>query len=128
MIGNDAAVTFAGTFGYFELNTMLPVAAHNLLQSIDLLANASHVFARRCVVGLEADREKCESNIEQSLAMCTALAPVIGYDKAAKIAKVAYETGRTVREVAIEMSGLDKKKLDGLLDAKSQTEPGTGVG
>ncbi|HEX3626644.1 MAG TPA: class II fumarate hydratase [Verrucomicrobiae bacterium] len=128
VIGNDAAVTFAGTFGNFELNTMLPVAAHNLLQSIELLASASRVFARRCVAGLEADAQKCESNIEKSLAMCTSLAPVIGYDKAAKIAKVAYESGRTVREVAIETSGLDKNKIAELLDAKSQTEPGTGVG
>ena len=128
VIGNDAAVTFAGTFGNFELNTMQPVAAYNLLQSIELLTSASRVFARRCITGLEADAEKCEGNIEQSLAMCTALAPEIGYDKAAKIAKVAYETGRTVREVALEISGLDKAKLDKLLDAKSQTEPGTGAG
>ena len=102
VIGNDTVVTFGGTYGFFELNTMLPVIAYNLLQSIELLASASRVFARRCVAGLEADTQKCESNIEQSLAMCTALAPVIGYDKAAKIAKVAYETGRTVREVALE--------------------------
>jgi len=121
VIGNDATVTFAGTFGNFELSTMLPVAAYNLLQSIELLSNASRVFAQRCVIGLEADVEKCEGNIEQSLAMCTALAPAIGYDQAAKIAKVAYESGRTVREVAMEMSGLDKKKLDQLLDPKNQT-------
>jgi fumarate hydratase class II len=104
------------------------VAAHNLIQAIDLLTQASLVFARRCVAGLEADVEKCESNIEQSLAMCTALAPEIGYDKAAKIAKVAYGTGRTVREVAMEMSGLSKKRLDELLDPRSQTEPGQGSG
>lgn len=128
VIGNDSVVTFAGTFGNFELNTMLPVTAYNLLQAIELLTNASLVFARRCVSGLEADVEKCEANIERSLAMCTALAPEIGYDKAAKIAKVAYESGRTVREVALEMSGLDKKKLDELLDPKGQTEPGTGSG
>ncbi len=128
VIGNDAVVTFAGTFGNFELNTMLPVAAYNLLQAIELLTNVSRVFARRCVSGLEADAEKCEANIEQSLAMCTALAPEIGYDNAAKIAKVAYETGRTVREVALEMSGLSKKKLNELLDPKSQTEPGIGSG
>ena len=128
VIGNDAVVTFAGTFGNFELNTMLPVTAYNLLQAIELLTSASRVFARRCVAGLEADAEKCEGNIERSLAMCTALAPEIGYDKAAKIAKIAYETGRTVREVALEISGLDKKKLDKLLDAKSQTEPGAGSG
>ncbi|MDE3068543.1 MAG: class II fumarate hydratase [Verrucomicrobiota bacterium] len=128
VIGNDATVTFAGTFGSFELNTMLPVAAHNLLEAIDLLTSASRVFARRCVSGLAADARKCESNIEKSLAMCTSLAPVIGYDQAAKIAKAAYESGRTVREVAREMSGLDNRKMDELLDARSQTEPGTGLG
>jgi fumarate hydratase, class II len=125
VIGNDAVVTFGGTFGNFELNTMLPVTAHNLLQSIELLASASRVFSRRCVAGLEADRDKCRSYIELSLAMCTALAPEIGYDQAAKIAKVAYDSGRTVREVAVEMSGLDRKKLDELLDPKKQTQPPT---
>ncbi len=128
VIGNDAAITFGGTFGNFELNVMLPVIAHNLLQAIELLTTGSRVFARRCVAGLEADVAKCEGNIENSLAMCTALAPVIGYDKAAKIAKVAYETGRTIRQVALETSGLDKAKLDQLMDARSQTEPGTGAG
>ncbi len=124
VIGNDAAVTFSGTYGEFELNTMLPVTAYNLLQSISLLASACRVFSKRCITGLDADREKCEGNIEQSLAMCTALAPVIGYDQAAKIAKVAYDTGRTVRQVALETSGIPKAKLDELLDPKSQTEPG----
>ncbi len=124
VIGNDAAVTFSGVYGVFELNTMLPVTAYNLLQSISLLTSASRVFAKRCIAGLEVDREKCEGNIEQSLAMCTALAPVIGYDQAAKIAKVAYDTGRTVRQVALETSGIPKSKLDELLDPKSQTEPG----
>jgi fumarate hydratase, class II len=128
VIGNDAAITFGGAFGNFELNVMLPVIAHNLLQAIELLTTGSRVFARRCIVGLEADVAKCEGNIENSLAMCTALAPVIGYDKAAKIAKVAYESGKTIREVALETSGLDKAKLDQLLDARSQTEPGTGAG
>ena len=122
VIGNDAVVAFGGSYGAFELNTMLPVTAYNLLQAIELLAGASRVFARRCVVGLEADAKKCESNIEQSLAMCTALAPVIGYDNAAKIAKVAYESGRTVREVALEISGLDKEKIAELLDPRSQTD------
>ena len=78
--------------------------------------------------GLEADVEKCEGNIEQSLAMCTSLAPVIGYDKAAEVAKIAHKTGRTIRQVALEISGLDKEKLDELLDPKSQTEPGQGSG
>jgi fumarate hydratase class II len=121
VIGNDTAITFAGTFGNFELNVMLPVIAHNLFESIDLLANASRVFARRCITGLEADPGKLEANIERSLAMCTALAPVIGYDKAAHIAKVAYETNRNVREVAAELSGLDKATLDRLLNPRTQT-------
>jgi fumarate hydratase class II len=128
VIGNDAAITLGGAFGNFELNVMLPLIAHNLLESIKILANGSRVFARRCVAGLEADVARCEGNIENSLAMCTALAPVIGYDKAAKIAKIAHETGRTVRQVALEMSGLDKARLDQLLDARSQTESGTGAG
>jgi fumarate hydratase class II len=102
---------------------MMPVAAYNLLQAIDLLTNASRVFANRCVAGLEADGQKCEGNIEKSLAMCTSLAPVIGYDKAAKIAKVAYDTGRTVREVAVEISGVEKAKIDESLDARRQTGP-----
>jgi fumarate hydratase class II len=124
VIGNDAAITFSGTFGFFELNTMMPVAAYNLLQAIALLTTASQVFARRAITGLEADAKKCESYVEQSLAMCTALAPVIGYDKAAKIAKTAYETGRTVREVALESSGIEPAKLKELLDPRTQTEPG----
>jgi fumarate hydratase class II len=128
VVGNDAVITLGGTFGAFELNTMLPVTAYNLLQSIDLLTQACRIFTNRCISGLEADREKCESNVEKSLAMCTALAPLIGYDKAARIAKTAYESGRTVREVALESSGLDKQTLDRLLDPRSQTEPGRGGG
>ena len=120
VIGNDAVITFGGTFGNFELNVIMPVIAYNLLQSISLLSNGARVFARRCVAGLEADVEKCESNIERSLAMCTALAPVIGYDNAAKIAKRAFETNRTVREVALEISGLEPDVLNSLLDPKKQ--------
>jgi len=94
---------------------------HNLLQAIELLAKASEVFAWRCVVGLEAISEKCTANLELSLSNCTILAPVVGYDKAAKIAKVAYETNRTIRQVALEVSGLDPAKLDALLDPAKQT-------
>jgi fumarate hydratase class II len=126
VIGNDAAIAFAGAGGQLELNAMMPVIAYNLLQSIELLTNASRVFARRCIDGLGLDEDKCRSNIERSLAMCTALVPVIGYDKAASIAKIAHESGRTVREVALELSGLEKGTLDDLLDPKRQTAPGVG--
>src|SRR6266567_3002526 len=112
VIGNDAAITFGAVSGNLELNTAMPLIAYNLLQSIELLANACGVFTRRCIAGLEADIERCENNLERSLAMCTALAPVIGYDQAARIAKAAAETGRTVREVALEISGLSKENLD----------------
>jgi fumarate hydratase class II len=121
VLGSDAAITFGGSFGNFELNVMMPVMAHNLLQAIELLSTGSQVFARRCVAGLEVDREKCKANLELSLSNCTILAPVIGYDKAAKIAKVAYESNRTIRQVALEISGLDPAKLEELLDPAKQT-------
>ena len=120
VFGNETVVALAGASGSFELNTMMPVLAYNLLQAIELLASASRVFAERCVRGLEADELRCRSNVERSLAMGTALVPAIGYDKAVKIVKAAAESGRTVREVALEMSGLDKAKLDQLLDPARQ--------
>jgi fumarate hydratase class II len=118
VIGNDAAISMGGVFGNFELNTMLPVIAYNLLQSIELLINATRVFTTRCVEGLEADVQHAEGNVEKSLAMCTALVPAIGYDKAAHIAKLAYQSNRTVREVAAEISGLDEATLNRLLDPR----------
>jgi fumarate hydratase class II len=105
----------------FDLNVMMPVMTHNLLESIDLLAKASEVFARRCVVPLEADAERCESMIEQSLMMCTSLAPVIGYDNAAAIAKKAYAEGKTIREIARTDTELSEAELTKILDPASQT-------
>jgi fumarate hydratase class II len=125
VVGNDGAITVGGMLGNFELNVMMPVIAHNLLESIRLLARGARVFAERCVAGVEADRERCERSIEQSLALCTPLAPVMGYDKAAEIAKTAYATGRTVREVAKEKSGLSEEQLGALLDPLRQVEPHT---
>ncbi|MDT8441215.1 MAG: class II fumarate hydratase [Desulfuromonadales bacterium] len=124
VVGNDAAITLGGLSGNFELNVMMPVMTHNLLQSIDLLANAVSCFATRCLQGLDADRQRCESLVEESLAMCTALAPVIGYDQAAAIAKQAYQSGRTVRDVAREKELLAADELDRLLDPRPMTEPG----
>jgi fumarate hydratase class II len=120
VIGNDATITFAGTFGNFELNTMLPVAAFNLLQSIDLLARGTHAFTERCVVGIVADRDRCALNLDRSLALVTALVPVIGYDQAAKIAHEAHRTGHTLKESAATHSGLGPDKLNQLLDPATQ--------
>jgi fumarate hydratase, class II len=120
VVGHDAAITFAASQGNFELNVMMPVIAHNLLESIAILSTGAATFARRCVAGLEAHRDRCERGVEQSLAMCTSLAPLIGYDKAAEIAKKAYATGRTIREVAQETSGLDPATLSRALDPWKQ--------
>ncbi|NIQ09987.1 MAG: aspartate ammonia-lyase, partial [Gammaproteobacteria bacterium] len=124
VIGNDAAITLGGLSGNFELNVMMPVMTYNLLQSIELLTNAVDLFDERCLQGLVADRERCEGLIEESLAMCTALAPVIGYDNAAAIAKRAHETGKTVREIALEEKVLPDYELEHLLDPRPMTEAG----
>jgi len=124
VVGNDAAIAIGGMSGVFELNVMMPVIAHNLLQSVEITANASSNLARRCVVGVEADRERARDMVERSLAMVTSLAPKIGYDRAAKIAKEAYESGRTVRELALEKGVLPKDELEQALDPRSQTEGG----
>jgi fumarate hydratase, class II len=125
VIGNDATVAFAGSGlgSTFELNVMMPVMAYNVLQSIELLSRAARVFADRTVAGLEADRERCESLVEQSLAMCTSLAPIIGYDKAADVAKESFKTGKTVRQVARERKFMPDAELNKALDARRMTEP-----
>ena len=123
-IGNDAAITLGGLSGNFELNVMMPLMAHNLLQSIDLLTNSVTQFDQRCLQGLEANRERCEELVEQSLAMCTILAPVLGYDKAAALAKQAAESGRTIREVVQASGLLPDDEIDRLLDPRPMTEPG----
>jgi len=124
VMGNDTVLMVSGQAGNFELLVMLPVMAHNLLQSIGLLARAAENFALRCVEGLKANPERCRAGIEQSLAMCTALAPVIGYEAAAEIAKEAFRTGKTVREVALEKKVLPAARLADLLDPWRMTEPG----
>ena len=121
VIGNDAAVTVGCQSGSFELNTMLPVIAYNLLQSITLITSATRVFAEKCVAGITANEARCKAFVEQSLAMCTTLAPIIGYDKAAAIAKEAYENGKTVREVALANKIIPEAQLAELLDPIKMT-------
>ena len=123
VIGNDMAITIGGQGGVFELNLMLPLIAHNLTNSITILSNSTNIFTEKLITGLKANKEKCAGYIEGSLAMCTSLAPVIGYDKAAQIAYKAFNSGKTVREIAMEDNVLDKDKLDEILDPKSMTMP-----
>jgi fumarate hydratase, class II len=120
VVGHDAAIAWCAAAGNFELNVMMPLIAWNLLDSISLLAAGTSNFEQRLVAGLEADRNRAEAFVERSLAMVTVLAPVLGYDRAAEIAKQAHATGRTVREVAREQAGLDPAEIDRLLDPESQ--------
>ena len=123
VIGNDAAIVIAGQSGNFEMNVMMPVAAFNLLQSISLLASVVINFTRLCITGITATSRGPEM-VEHGLAICTALVPSIGYDAAAKVAKEAQVSGRTVREVAQEMTDLSEEELDRILDPAEMTEPG----
>jgi len=120
VIGHDATIAWCGAAGNFELNVMMPVMAWDLIESITLLGAAAKNFEHRLVAGLEADRERAMSFVEQSLAMGTALAPEIGYDAATVIAKNAYLTGKTVRQIALQQSGLSPEKISELLNPVTQ--------
>jgi fumarate hydratase class II len=126
VVGNDATIAFGQTGSFLELNVMLPVTAVALLESITLLAAAAVNFSARCVEGLTAT-ERGPALVEQGLMLATALAPVIGYDEAAKLAKEAHRTGRTIRDLALER-GIAPDRLDDLLDPAAMTEPGLGGG
>ncbi|MCC6934935.1 MAG: class II fumarate hydratase [Thermomicrobiales bacterium] len=124
VIGNDVTINIAGQSGNFELNVMMPVASYNLLQSIELLATSCSNFAEQCIDGLTATTRGPEM-VEKGLMIGTALAPIVGYDAAAAIAKEAAKSGRTIREVAREQTDLSDEELDRVLDPSQMTEPGT---
>jgi len=100
VIGNDTTITLCGQGGHFQLNAMMPVMAYNLLQSISLLSTSVAVFAEKCITGIHPNPSVCRGNVDKSLYMATVLAPIIGYDRAADIARKAFETGKTIRDVA----------------------------
>jgi fumarate hydratase class II len=122
VIGNDAAIAIGGMQGHFELNVFVPLMARNLLQSIKLLASASRLLDEKCVSGIEANREQCESYAELTLSAATALNPYIGYDKASEIVKKAAASGRSLREVARE-EGVSDDVLDEALDYRKMAQP-----
>ena len=124
VIGFDTANTLAGLGGVFELNLMMPLLAYNTLTAVEILANATRVFTERCIAGLEVDEQVCRASVERNLALATALAPVLGYERAAEIAKEARASNRTVREVALAWQVLPSTELDALLDPLRMTEPG----
>jgi fumarate hydratase, class II len=124
VIGNDATITIAGQSGNFQLNVMLPVVALNLIQSIELLANASRVLADSAIAGFKVNKERLDEALERNPILVTALNPVIGYEKGAAIAKQAYKEGRAIREVAEQETDLGAAKLKKLLDPLELTQGG----
>ena len=124
VMGNHTTLTICGQHGNLELNVMMPVMAVALLESIELLAGASNAFVDKCLSGMEANRTRCQELLELNPSLATALNSAIGYDMAAKIAKEAVSSGRTVREVAREMNILNEETLDALLDVRNMTQPG----
>lgn len=124
VMGNHTTITVCGQHGNLELNVMMPVMAVTLLESVELLAGASNAFVDKCLAGLEANRARCQELLELNPSLATALNSAIGYDMSAKVAKEAAASGRTVREVVLEMNLLDEKALDALLDVRNMTQPG----
>jgi fumarate hydratase class II len=124
VMGNNTTITVGGQGSYFELNVMMPIMTHALLQSITLITNAARVLAGKCVDGIIANEDRCRELLEGNLSLATALAPKIGYDEAASIAKQAFREGRTAREVAQERQVLSDDELDEVLDAGAMTRPG----
>jgi fumarate hydratase class II len=119
VLGNHTTITVGGLGSYFELNVMMPIMAYALDQSILLLARAADVFADRCIGGITANRERCTELLEGNLSLATALAPVIGYDQAADIAKTAFREGKTARAVALERGVMAPAELERVLDARN---------
>jgi fumarate hydratase class II len=124
VIGNDATITVAGQSGNFQLNVMLPVIAYNLLQSIELLANASRALADSAVEGFEVNEARLEEALARNPILVTALNPIIGYEKGAAIAKQAYASGQAVRDVAARETDLGADELERLLDPATLTKGG----
>ena len=123
VIGNDTTIALAGASGNFELNCYKPVIIYSLLQSIRLLADGCDSFREHCVLGLEADARRIAEHLERSLMLVTALAPVIGYDAAAKIAKTAHEKGTTLRDAALGLGLVDAETFDRVVRAEEMTGP-----
>ncbi|QGJ71679.1 Fumarate hydratase class II [Planctomycetales bacterium 10988] len=124
VMGNDQTITIAGaTGGQFQLNIMMPMMGHTVLESIRLLANGTKVFDEKCAALMEANEEACKAAVEKSLSMVTSLNPYIGYEQAAKLAKEAFRTGKTIRELCLEKEVLPPEQLEEALDPISMTEP-----
>ena len=123
VIGNHNGITMAGSHGHFELNVFKPLIAHNIIQSIDLLADSSKNFANFCVKGIKADTIRIKNDLEKSLMLVTALAPKIGYDNASKVAKKALKNGTTLKEEALKSGLISEKDFKKIVDPKKMINP-----
>ena len=123
VIGNHNGITMAGSHGHFELNVFKPLIIHNILQSINIMADSSKAFAKYCIRGLKADKKRIGSLLENSLMLVTALSPKLGYDNAAKIAKLAHKNGTTLKEEAIKLNLISEKEFLKIVDPKKMTKP-----
>ena len=123
VIGNHTGITLAGTHGHFELNVFKPMIAHNILQSIDILADSTKNFAIFCVKGIKANKKKIKNHLDNSLMLVTALAPHIGYDNAAKIAKTALKNDTTLKEETLKLNLISEKDYDKIVDPKKMINP-----
>jgi fumarate hydratase class II len=124
VIGCDATIAICGQSGNFELNVMMPIMALRLLEAIESSANVVRIFTDKCIAGIEANQQRCNDMVEQSLALATALAPAIGYDRAAEIAKEAFRAGKTIREVARARNIMPEDELGAILRPRRMTHPG----
>ena len=123
VIGNHNGITMAGSHGHFELNVFKPLIAHNILQSIDLIADSTKNFALYCVKGIKANKKKIQEHLDNSLMLVTALAPHIGYDNAAKIAKKAFTDNLTLKKAALKLKLVSEKDFDKIVDPKKMIYP-----
>ena len=123
VIGNHNGITMAGSHGHFELNVFKPLIIHNILQSIEIMADSSVTFANYCVRGIKANKKRIAYSLENSLMLITALAPMIGYDKAAKIAKSAHQNGTTLKQEVIKNKILSEKEYDKIMKPILMTRP-----
>jgi aspartate ammonia-lyase len=124
IMGNDLAITFAAQAGQLELNAFLPVIAHNLFEMLDLLKNGLRIFIDKCLIGIKADRDRCNQLVEESLVLVTGLVGYIGYEKATLVARKCIDNKMTVREVLIDENIMESEKIDLILNPIEMTKPG----
>ena len=125
VVGNDFTIALASQAGQLELNVMMPVIIHNLLSSMEILKNGVRAFQERCIEGIEANEDRCKAYMEKSLGLATVLNPYIGYERAAQVAKKAFATARSIRDIILEEGLLTPEELDKIFSTTGETDIGS---